>query len=229
MILAGIIASRGTEEVGGITPPSFIQSVQTVFNTTTDDKVTSSFSVQTGDILIAIGMAEDHGSELTVSGGSLTWNLVQDVLVSDYSRLTMWSAVASSSTSMTVTFSRGTVRNFGGAVLVFRGSSGIGASSKTNSTGAPSLGITTTADNSVIVCATDDWNAINGSSRTWRTVNSITPASGSGETTYVFNSGLFTNYVAYYSNSGTAGSKTVGLSAPTGQKYSIAAVEIKGT
>jgi len=36
-------------------------------------------------------------------------------------------------------------------------------------------------------------------------------------------------YVAYYPDAGTAGSKTVGLSAPTGQQYSIVAVEIKGT
>lgn len=212
----------------GITPPSFIQVVSTVYNTTTDNKATSSFSVQSGDILVAIGAVEDHGSDITVTGGSLTWTLRQEVNVTNYSRVFLWTAVASSSTSFAVTFHRGSVRNFGGSVLTFRGGT-VGASSKTNDSGAPSLALTTTQDNSAVVCAVADWNAVEGDTRVWRTINSITPTNGgSGEALYSFNSGIFTVYIGYWTNVGTAGSKTTGLSAPNTQKYSIVAQEILG-
>jgi hypothetical protein len=92
------------------------------------------------------------------------------------------------------------------------------------SSGAPSLSITTTQDNSAIVVANGDWNATDGASRTWRTAGS-----SATENTYFRDSTRYTAYGAYHADAGTAGGKTVGLSAPGGQKYSIIAVEVKGT
>jgi hypothetical protein len=131
---------------------------------------------------------------------------------------------------MTVTFDRaGATGSFGGGVQNFRGSDGVGASSSTTGSGGPSLSLTTTQANSAIVVASSDWNAVDGTTRTWRTVNSLTPTAGNGlERSYVLLGGGFAEYAAYYSDAGTAAAKTVGLSAPTGQAYSIGAVEVKG-
>jgi hypothetical protein len=40
--------------------------------------------------------------------------------------------------------------------------------------------------------------------------------------------GAYTVYIDRYTDAGGAGSKSLGLSAPTGQTFSIAAVEIRG-
>jgi hypothetical protein len=95
---------------------------------------------------------------------------------------------------------------------------------KPTATGAPSLNLATTQADSAIVVANADWFALDGSSRTWRT--------GAGpptELSYARGSASYTVYAARHANAGAAGSKTVGLSAPGGQKYSLAAVEIKGS
>lgn len=215
----------------GITPPTFIQEAETAWNTTTSPKTTASFNVVNGDILVAYSVVPDHSSDITISSSpSLTWTLQQSIDITDYTTVYVWTTTATSTTSMTVSFTRTTSIIFGGNALTFRNSGGVGASAKTNvASGAPSLNLTTTVNNSVIVVVNGDWSATDGASRTWRTVNSITPTSGNGlELTYFRDASWYTVYAAYYSDAGTAGSKTVGLSAPSGQKYSIIAVEIKG-
>jgi hypothetical protein len=49
------------------------------------------------------------------------------------------------------------------------------------------------------------------------------------EQTYDFESGRYTVYGGYHPDVGSAGFKTVGLSAPSGQKWATAAVEVTGT
>jgi hypothetical protein len=192
--------------------------------------------VQTGDILVAGSICADITLSTTISdntGGAITWTLQEDVNAASNCRTRMWTAAADSNRSLTVTFTRsadlGFDNFFGGNVLTFRGSDGPGAAEPANGTGGPSRAITTTQDNSALVVFSGDWNAVDGTSRTWRTVNSITPASGSGEVTYARDAAQYAVYGAYYSDAGAAGSKTVGLSAPVGQKYAIAVVEVKGT
>ena len=120
---------------------------------------------------------------------------------------------------------------FGFNVLRFAGCEAIGASAKTNvASGAPSLGLTTIGDNSAVVAFVGDWNATDGASRTWRTINSITPSSGGGdEVTYFRDAIHYAAYAAYWSDVGPVGTVTTGLSAPAGQKYSIIAVEVRGS
>jgi hypothetical protein len=205
------------------TGPTYIGETETAWSTTTP-KTTASISVQSGDVLVAYGLTEDQANALSISGGSLTWTQQQLVNVSNYGRAYVWTATASSTGSITVTFTRSSgTGQFGGDVLLFRGSSGgVGASAKTNTTGAPSLSLTTTQAHSAVVVASVDWNAIDGSSRTWRV--------GAGpltETTYARSSGIFTVYGGVHPDAGVAGAKTLGLSAPSGQQYSTVAVEVK--
>ena len=121
--------------------------------------------------------------------------------------------------------------HWGDIALVFSGTAGTGASSSDTGTGAPSLTLTTTGDNSAIAVIVLDANAVSGASRTWLTLNGYTPTAGNGyELDYTLDSGNYGVYVAYYPDAGPGGSvKTVGLSAPSGMKYTAVAYEILGS
>lgn len=171
----------------------------------------------------------------TPTGNSISFTLSASIHVdTNWSDVSIWTGIdATGGTNWTLSLSR-TAQNqhYGLTCMVFRNASGIGAtnSNRNGTSQAPSLNLTTTQDNSAIVVINADWNANDGASRTWNTVNSITPTSGNGfETTYVRDAGFYTVYGAYYNDAGTAGSKTLGLSAPSTQQYSIAAVEVKGS
>lgn len=211
------------------TPPTFVAEYEvTDWQVTTTPK-TISVTVATGDVLVVIAAAEETNNLVTPTGGGLTYTLKQSVAITQYAGVSIWTATAASSQTFTfsMTISGGQVWGFN--VLRFSGSTGVSASNKTNiSSGAPSLGLTTTGDNSAIVCINTDWNAADGASRAWRAVNSITPTSGNGlEKTYSRNVSHYTVYGAYWNDAGTAGAKTVGLTTPS-MKYAIAAVEVLG-
>jgi hypothetical protein len=220
----------------GGTPPSFIQEAETAWNSVTTPKTTGSFTVVSGDILVCFAIAEDFGmtfSTPTNTGTAFTWTLQQEVAITDYARVAVWTALATTGQSMTVSVARGsgdTLDYFGANVLTIRGASAVGASSQTNvSSGAPTLNITTTQAGSLLVVANGDWNTVDGTSRTWRTVNGNTPTAGNGlEVTYFRDVSKYAAYGAYYPDAGAIGTYAVGLSAPSGQKYAIIAVEIKG-
>jgi formylglycine-generating enzyme required for sulfatase activity len=209
-------------------PPALtmVQEAETVWNTSTLSKTTASFNVQTGDVLVAYASAENGvNPALTISGGSLTWTLRQSIHTGNSDAdVYIWTAVANATTAMTVTFTMGSTGvQYGGNVLTFRNSGGVGASSSTSATGGPFLNLTTTKANSAIVFVSGDWNAVDGSTRTYR--------NGAGaftEQTYVYSSGRYTVYGGYYANAGAAGTYAVGVNSPTGQHFSIAAIEIKG-
>lgn len=226
------------------TAPSFISEQETALNTTTPKNVGASISALNGDILVEVASLEGsenafYGSLNTPTGGtsvSRTLKATEDANSSSTAEARLWTAPITSDQTFTPSFSisggSGTP-NFIGTALLFRGSDGVGASGSTNNgagSGAPSLSITTTQDNSAIVVVVADWNTVDGASRTWRTVNSITPTSGNGyERSYVLDpGGAFTYYAAYYPDAGAAGAKTVGLTAPSTMRYVICAVEIKG-
>jgi hypothetical protein len=215
--------------------PTFVSETQTVFNTATTPKTTANISVNNGDVLIACGIIEGQASStsdsINVTGGSLTWTKNQWVKVANNTYVLVASTTATSTTTITVTFTHvgNTSLWFGGDAFVFRDSNGIGASNKTNSTGAPSMSLTTTQTNSAIVYVSGDWSAQDGTSRTWNTINSITPTAGNGlERLYFRDAAHYTAYIAYWSDVGGTGAKTLGLSAPGSQTYSIAAIEVKG-
>lgn len=212
--------------------PTFVAEYEVSSWSTTTSPKTVSVTTAVGDVLVLIGLEENRlGVLATPTGGTgLTWTLQQEVTAtptSDWCAAYVWTAVATTAETFTLSVARsGTAVAWGWICLRWSGSDGVGASSKTNvSGGAPSLGLTTTAANSAICVGNSDWNAIDGASRTWRTVN----GAAATEQSY-FRSG--TTYAAYsgrHNDAGAAGAQTVGLSAPAGQKYSIVAVEVLGT
>ena len=208
--------------------PVFVAEYETAW-TGNPSSLSKSVTTAVGDVLVIIAGESNGGGTLgtpTDDGPGLTYTLRQSIHVStSWADAYVWTATATSAATFNITVAKtGGTPVWGFNVLRFSGSSGIGASSKTNvSGGAPSLGITTTGANSAIVVINTDWNAVDGASRTWRTAGSAAT-----EVTYVKASTFVTDYGAYHADAGSAGAKTVGLSAPSGQKYSIIAVEILG-
>jgi hypothetical protein len=214
------------------TAPTFVASYQSVFNTTTSPK-TVSVTTQAGDRVVVVAIAEDTTVTFsTPTGNSATYSLAQAVTTASNCAVSAWTATdATGGTNWTLSVTAVTAGSYyyGIIVYVFRGSDGFGNSGQAVSTGGPSLALTAAGDNSAIVGTSADWAAVDGTTRTWRTVNSITPTAGNGaEKLYFRDSARYTAYSAYWSDAGAAGSKTVGLSAPTGQTYALVAVEVKG-
>lgn len=205
--------------------PTFVAEYETAAWNTTGDKSVS-VTVATGDALVVLATSEDNGSAFTPSGGSLTYTSQQSIFVASDCGTQAWTVdPVGSGQTFTLQITNGSgAKKWGFNVLRFSGASGF-TSAKTNSTGAPSLSITTTQDNSAIAIINGDWNAADGTTRTWRTVN----GSAATEQSYARDSAAFTAYVGYHADAGTAGAKTVGLSAPSGQQFAIIAVEIKGS
>lgn len=197
---------------------------------TTTPQSASALSAQSGDYLVVVGATESDTTTLsTPTGGGFVYTLQQSIGPGSSCAVYLWTAPVTSTGSVTVSVGKSAGSgDWAFHASLWRGSDGIGASNSARSTGAPSLGLTTTQDNSAIVAVSADFNAGSGA-RTWRTINGVTPSSGNGaELVYSFTSGHYTVYVAQWSDAGTAGAQTTGLSLPTGQTYSIAAVEVKG-
>lgn len=215
-----------------IVAPTFIDEHELAFSTLNDtggSGNSGAISVVAGDLLVIVGGSEDASRTLgTPTGGGLTYTLRQSILVANYCAVYLWTAVATSTTSVTVSITvggSGGIKAWGFNVLRFRNAS-VGASSKTNvASGAPSLGLTTTRENSAVVFINSDWAAQDGASRTYRTTGVGTFT----EQTYYRDPDRYATYNGFYANVGVAAAKTVGLTAPGSQKYAIAALEVQGT
>jgi hypothetical protein len=212
--------------------PTLVDSQKTAYdNSATPKAVTVSW--QAGDIIVWCGQGENYtGSNetLTPTATGLTFAEQQVIAVGAYGYVRVMTAVAAGAGSSVSVSTAGTGpfngSNWWGAdVKVWRNSGGVGASSKANVDGAaPSLNLTTTQANSAIIVYNNDWNAVDGTSRTWRTgAGSLT------ESNYFRDAARCTSYSGYHADAGSVGTYAVGLSAPGGQKYSIVAIEIKGS
>lgn len=214
------------------TPPPLVAVYPSAFNTTTSPK-TVTVTTNPGDVLVVFGCAEGSGSGFgTPSGNGLTFTALQDVGTSgNFGEVTAWKATdATGGTNWTLSVSY-TIGAADWGIIVFRysGSAGVGNSAGSTGSGGPSLALTTSGANSAIAYLNTDWNAGSVASRTWRTINSITPTSGNGlEKVATQVASHYSVYSAHWNDAGAAGSKTTGLSAPT-QAWAAVAVEILGS
>ncbi|QQR77587.1 MAG: fibronectin type III domain-containing protein [Candidatus Moraniibacteriota bacterium] len=208
--------------------PTFVSEYETPWNTSTSPKTTSTFNVQSGDILVAYAVNENSGSVITTPPtGTLsgTWTLKQTIAASNATYLRLWTmSVATSQTNVNVVFTNAG-GNFGGDVLHFRNASSVGVTAQANSaTGNPTLTLNGVSENSSIIMVNGDWSAKTGA-RTYNT----TQAGSFTETSAYADGSSYGVEAGYYENAGTAGNKTIGISAPTGMSWSLAAVEVKGS
>lgn len=205
------------------------------YSSSTTPKTTASFNVEAGDLLVVMASSEHAGATFgtpSASGGSVTWTLRQTATntpADQWSRTQVWTgAVGATATGITVSLTRaGTAVTWGLSCTVWRGHGGVGVSGNaTQASGnAPAVTLAGCSANSAVQCAVNDWNAADGASRTYRTIN----GSAMTESTYYRNAAAHTVYGGYRLDVGAGGSVVVGLTAPTAQKPSTVGIEILGT
>lgn len=215
---------------GGITAPTLIGAFSTPqFGSALLTQNTSTFTTAIGDVLVAYAVEEGAGTDTinTPPTGTYTgtWTLRQSYSNTSYTRVSLWTSVASSAqTSVYATISISISNFFGGTVLQFRNSSGVGiTNSAQSSSGTPSVTLSGVSQNSAIVMVNGDWSAVTGA-RTY-----VTATAGSfTEETYYADGTRYGIEGGYYPSVGSAGTKTIGISAPAGMTWSLCAVEVKG-
>jgi hypothetical protein len=220
------------------TPPTFVAKYDVSSWSTTSTPKTASPTIAANDVLIIGGLTANDTTQIGTPtdnlGTHLTYDLLESIQVTDYCWLGLWAATVSGGQSGAFTLSaarQNTADAWGFEVLRFSGVSSIGNHAKANAevaSGGQSLSLTTAQENSVVVCFAADWTA-DTTTPTWRTVNGITPTAGNGQRTlFQATSSVYTVHGAYYTDAGAAGANLYGASSPADQKYSIAAVELKG-
>lgn len=218
------------------TAPTFVTSYSSAYGNSTSPK-TVSVTTQAGDVVVVYAGAENGLSSFnTPSGNSISFTANQTVQISSsWAGATIWSGTDSTGgTNWTLSLSRVAAGEFYGfTCAVFRNSGGVGASNSTNGTsgtGDVGLSLTTTQANSAVVVFAADWNIDSGTSRTWKTVNGITPSNANGKELSFYSDA--THYIAlgaYYNDVGSAGSNTYGYNTGFQTKHSIVMLEVKGT
>jgi hypothetical protein len=217
------LATRTSQTRGG-PGGQFVTAYSVAYNTTTTPK-TVSVTVAPGDALVIIGETFVGTNTLsTPTGGTgITYTLKQSIVaVASQNNLYLWtSGISASSQTFTMSISMaGPTNTWGYTVLRFSNIASIGASNKGNGTSsAPSISLTTTGANSLIVCGDTDWRG-SPSSATYLTgagtaIQAFTDTSGGGGTLWCW----------YHTDAGSIGAKTVGMSAPS-QNWGIAGVEL---
>lgn len=216
--------------------PQRVSSLSSVWTNGTTPK-TISVTVKTGDFIVVFGVIEGQATTssdtLAVTGGSLSWSTAVKTNVAAFTHISEQHATATSDATFNVSVAHtGNLTLFYGAnATVWRGSDGLGtAVSATNASGAPSLAVTTGAVSSAIIAFVADFNAADDTTRVWRTINGVIPTAGNGlEIDHSFQTAHYTLSGAVWDDVGSAAAKTTGQTTLATQKYSIVAVEIKGT
>lgn len=191
-----------------------------------EDAAAATVTCVEGDVLVAGAVCGNQLRVLGISGGGLTW--VQRGVVSAATRcsIAQWTAVVGAGQggtfAVTATFSGDGAGGLG--VRRYDQIAAIGADAVGNAAGpaAPALVITTTAANSIVDVIAGDHATVDGAARAWRTAD----AGALVEDTYWRTNFENASYAGHHPDAGSAGAKTVGLTAPANTRYSIAAVEL---
>jgi hypothetical protein len=188
---------------------------------------TSSFTPAAGDVIVVKAATETDTSTFSTPTDSQgnTYTLRASDASANHCWVGIWTAVAASATSMTVSVSNASVPAFHSMAVERWTSASLAGTPATNGTktgtGAPSASLTTTAASSAVSWANGDWAANSPAGRTYNT----TSATPTDEGVHDKSPG---NYVAYYAyqTAASAGSQTFGITAPTGQTWTLLGIEI---
>jgi hypothetical protein len=190
---------------------------------------TTSFTPTAGDVLVVKGSTESSISGLntpTDTQGN-TYTLRGFNNDANHCWAALWTAVAGSSTSMTVS-----VASSGGAVMwhsvtVEQWTDALlAASPAVNSTetgsGSPSTTLTTTQPLSAMSWMDADWAAQSPTGRVYDSTSAVPTEDG------IHDKSAAGKYVAYYAwqTATSAGSQTFGLTSPGGQTWTLLGIEV---
>jgi len=214
--------------------PTFVTDAEVIVSSTgaTTTKTTGTFNASAGAFLVA-GAAMQHGGSppapLTISdnqGGALTWTKQAERQVDSSTRYcVLWTApVGGAITGGTVTFTKGSTTTvwWGGFVMVWTGVASVGVTGANSAhSGSSSLSLTTLQANSALVAINVDnvvfqdpynWNTNVGAfTKTYSDVSSFTWSVTAG----------------YHADSGATGAKSLGVSDPSSQDWSMVGLELR--
>lgn len=179
-------------------------------------------SVPAGALLVVSTTSGGTTTNCTVSGGSLTWTKRPDASLTQSGNAEIHTAVFTAGGSITVTSNWGTRPQSSVCyVLTNQESTLNGVAHVANNQGAPSVSVTTSRANSILIVATSDWNAIDGNTRSYRgsEIERNYHRVGTGTSKY-------TGY-NYYRTTSAVTSYTVGLTTPSTMKAGTAVLEIR--
>jgi hypothetical protein len=186
--------------------------------------VTAAFTPPSGSIVVAKVVSGDAGQTHTTPTGLTFTSRVNVGTFNASTRCSIFTAVgAGASVSITAAFA-GTA-NARGLIVEVWTSAQLAATPATGSvvagSGAPTNTITTVAANSTVTWLNGDWAAIAPGTPAYRSsaTATITPKNLSGQ---------YSAYAAQQT-AASAGSQTYGLTAPTGQTYTLVSIEIQAT
>jgi hypothetical protein len=188
-------------------------------------QTTAPFSTnQPGDVLVAFAGSDGAGSPaqtLTISGAGLTWRLVQRVNARGGAS-EIWTATAATALANVTVTSTQAQAGFSQTltVVAFRNARGVGASASANAaSGAPTVSVTTTAAGSLVYGAGNDYDrAVSRTAGSGQAIVHQWLDTVSGDSYWVQD---------WVTPNTTAGSVvTVNDTAPTNDRWNLAAVEI---
>jgi hypothetical protein len=212
--------------------PTFVAEYPTAYNTTTTPKTAmNAVTVNQGDVLVAIAAQENNDVVDITENGTASWVQQQSYSASNYCYISVWTyTVTAASEALTVTFTSAYSKNFGGTVLRFSNTTGVGTSGVNHGTStASSIALTSVTANSVIVQAYADYNAVTNNATAC--TSSTTPCVGAGssytaKTAYNGDGAIYGVYLGYYSVT-AGGSVTTGYTGPASRQWSQVSLEVK--
>jgi outer membrane protein assembly factor BamB len=195
-------------------------------NATRTTATTSPFSAHAGDTLVAFVASDGPQSASSqtskVSGAGLTWTLVTRAN-GQYGTAEVWTASAAQALSGVTVSARSAKTGYAQqlTVIAFQGSGGIGASRAASAlSGPPTVTLTTTHSGSLVYAVGDDWDAAIA-----RTVGVNQTIVAQWVDTSVGDTFWVQSQNAPVNASGTVVTSNDTL--PTGDRWNLAAVEIK--
>lgn len=188
--------------------------------------INTAVACEVGDVIVITAATSDSLRTLTApTGMPVTWTLRQQYVAANYANGYIWTGTATATGSYTVSIAA-SGGNAGAQEVFYRvyrykGSGGIGNSGAARGSGAPSYAFTPSRENSAIPWLNVDWNVVSGASRAYRAV------ANQRELGYALTAAA-TYYSMVIDDGDLPAAKTIGLTAPTGQVWTIVAVEVLG-
>ena len=193
-----------------------------VFSDGAGTRTTSSFTAAAKDLIVAFVASDgpaSGGQSVMVSGGGLAWTRVQ-AINAQLGASEVWSATAASASTLTVTSTQAVGGYRQSLTVATFPAAAIGASSTANAlSGAPTVSLTTTRANAYVYGVGNDWTA--AVSRTPAGTQLLAHQwldTTSGDSYWV------QSLAGAVASSGT--SVQIADTAPTGDRWNVAAVEI---
>ena len=214
--------------------PTYVAAAETAaWNSFVAQRSTGTLAAAVGDVIL--GFAANEGAngtnQITQTGSGVTLTLLQDHFASSECEVDGAAGVVAGAGSVSSSINNNIANRFGGVILQFTATDGVGASGEIASPAVAtshSFSVTTTQPNSAIGFLFADWNAVDPGS-----IAETISISGVGSATLVvpiYVASGYTVWYGYFADVGAAGTKTLQLTTGATNTYVTAAgIEVLGS